>query len=303
MIRSAVFLGMLVAGPALAADCPEPKSTADLQDALDTAGTRYSALDLDGFKQSTDQARLILPCVSDPVPRHLAASMHRYQGLRWFIDREPTLSTKAFAAARSIEPKYTFPTTMVPEGNPVLKDYQAVSISSGTFETVVEPAAGRIQFDGRSKLDRPTAWPTVVQIFDDAGSVGTTAYLLPEDPMPAYEAKAAEPVATAADPEPTPTPDPTPDPITPDPSTETTTPTSGGKGTRNALLATAGVSALVSGGTYFLAWRANQRYYETDDFDQLDTLRSRNNTFVLLSGGTGAIAVGAAVGAAFTTRW
>lgn len=172
------------AAPACAA------STADLQAILEQAQAQYAGLDVDGFKASTDEANALLPCLTDPLPRSLAATYHRFRGLRGFVDGDPVASTGSFAAARSIEPGYRFPESLIPAGNPVLVEYLAVDVEKGTYAPVAEPAVGRLTFDGRTLTQRPTGWPTVLQVYADDGGVSQTAWIGPGEPLPAYEVKA-----------------------------------------------------------------------------------------------------------------
>jgi len=175
---------------AMAADCPQTRTTADLRASLEKAQSSFSDLDVAGFAAAVDNAKVELPCLTDTLPRSLAAEFHRFVGLRAFVDQDPVTSTTSFAAARSIEPAYRFPESFIPAGNPVMQDYDAIDISVGTFTDIAQPNAGSLRFDGREALQRPDGWPTTVQLVSDEGSVTWTAYLQPGEILPTYDARA-----------------------------------------------------------------------------------------------------------------
>ncbi len=194
---------LAILAPALAADCETPTSTQDVFDAVGSAHADLTEVDIDAFKAHADQAMAAVPCVTDSFNKHMAAELHRLQGLRRAIDGEKVRSAQAFAAARTLEPAYAFPLTMVPEGSPVVGDYQTLPIDTGASAAVPVPATGSLLFDSRSGGERPQHWPTLVQLLDGDGAVAQTAYLWPDDPMIAYEASALAPLP---DPDPQPKP-------------------------------------------------------------------------------------------------
>jgi hypothetical protein len=266
------MLAALLVAAAADAACPNPRSTADLMSALDEAKAAYGDLDVDGFRAAIDRARADLPCVTDEVTPHLAAELHRHEGLLAFFDRQPDRSTTAFAAARRIEPDYRFPESLVPAGNPVLDDYGALDPDGGKVERVPEPASGRLALDGRTSTGRSRSFPTVAQLFDDGGQVTLTAYLWPTDPLPSYAPKpeAPPPVAEGG--------------WRPD------------RRDRRFLLG-AGASLAASAALYAGALAVHARYDDdATPIDRLDRLRAANNGLVLASGVS--LAVGVSLGTA-----
>ncbi|MCB9760216.1 MAG: hypothetical protein H6739_10310 [Alphaproteobacteria bacterium] len=276
---TALSLTIGLAGPVYAQECPKTYQTNELRVLLEDAEAAFGRLQLDAFNAATTQAAEILPCLSEPLPRPLAATFHRTRGLRLFVERDIEGARLSFAAARSIEPAYRFPTDLVPEGNPVLQEYGAVDVEAGTWLPLPEPE-GRVTFDGRDELSRPVDWPTIMQIFDIAGQVQQTVYLQPGDPTPEYNIR----VITLRDRIP-PLLEPN---IPPNPR----------------LLAGAGGAALVAGGLYTAAV-LSRRAFDDDgtDTDLIDPLRARTNGLVVATwvGGTAAVALGA--GAFFVARW
>src|SRR5688572_7533525 len=104
------LLTLLAIGAHAGPDCAERTDTTDLTTAISDAEASFSDLDIDSFKEATDRLRAVLPCLDDPLTRHLSAEVHRFLGIRAFGDRDPDAELY-FAAARAIEPDYQFPTT------------------------------------------------------------------------------------------------------------------------------------------------------------------------------------------------
>lgn len=285
--------GLLLPATALAADCPKPTTTADLVANLDRAQDRYGDLDVDGFRTSMIEARLTVPCLREELSRHLAAELHRSEGLLAFLDRNPSHSTIAFAAARSLEPNYRFPESVVPAGNPVLADYDAIDPDSGGIERVAEPMSGRLAFDGKASVERPKAFPTVVQLIDESGAIKSTAYLWPGDPLPKYVPKPASAVASGNG-------------NNPDVGGGGGGPVIGvvRRGPDKRFLVGAGVAGAVAGALYGGAFVVHSRYMdEQTPIDRLNGLRTTNNSLVLASGVSFAAAVGLGTSAFLVARF
>ena len=261
-----LFAGVAHAG------CPAPVSTDDIQSALSKAEMAYGDLDVDAFDAATDEAVAMVPCISEPMTRQLAASLHRFVGLRKFVSRDLDHARESFAAARVIEPGYKFPTTFVPEGNPVLKEYAALDPASEVAVEVPTPKGGYLLFDGSIGTARPTTFPVIVQVMNGDGTVAATDYVEPGEAMPVYEAGAAD--LPGSD-----------HPL------------------RAPLAAGAGGLALLSGAFYALSWSAHGNWNAADDVASLDKFKHQSNNLFLGSVGAGAAAVGLGVGAVFTAEF
>lgn len=187
-LQIALLLALAPVRQALA-QCEEPTTTAELYDVIDQSHLEFSGLEVDAFRRSTERIREIVPCLSDTVPRYLAAELHRLFGLQAAAVGDRTLMEQAFTAARNLEPEYKFPEAMVPPNSPVMEEYQRIREGSEERESVREPKHGYLRFDGRPGTTRPVNSPTVVQVVHRSGRVLQTAYVLPGEPMPAYEAR------------------------------------------------------------------------------------------------------------------
>jgi hypothetical protein len=289
-------VGSLVWSADVRAQCTETTSTQDLVTAMEKAEGAFADVDLPGFKAATDGVRALLPCMAEPIPRNVIATVHRMQGMRAFVDREPDQSTQAFAAARAIEPGYRFPEMLVPAGHPMLRDYEAIPVDDAPVISVAPPLSGYLQFDGRSGTDRPTGWPTVVQLVGADGAIAETAYAWPADPLPDYEpapgGKVGRPSTVATG------------PGTVGPSPEAPSSAGGGVGVSIPLAIAGGAAVITSAVLYGVAAGASGQYHdETTPYGDLDQLRGRTNGLQAASVGVGVAALGVGVTAVVVGKW
>jgi hypothetical protein len=267
---------------ASAADCPSPRPTAAaLFERLAAAQTAYAGLDVPKFRAAMAELDLGVPCVTDEIPKHLAAELHRFEGLREFLDRNTARSSAAFAAARTIEPTYRFPESLVPAGNPALQDYVSIDPDKGRAVDLPLPLDGRLMIDGMAGVRRSTDFPTLVQLFDGDGRVTATAYLWPGDPVPSYVPRP---------------------PDAPDPKHGPKNPVDFGPDQQWVNGATA--LAIVSGALYGTAYFVHRKYEDPETLPgKLGSLRTVNNGLVLASGATALGAVGVGAGAFLVARF
>jgi len=185
LAASVLWAGLtLVPQPAAAQDCPKATTTAQLQAALDTAEKAFGDVDVEAFEQAMEEVHATLPCLDEVVSASLVAQLHRMEGLAAFVEQSNERAEVAFAAARTIEPRYTFPSSVVPTGNPVLKTYQKREASCPA-EPIPRPAEGEVRVDARPTDLRPTEFPAILQVVD-GGKAQVTSYLWPDDALP-YE--------------------------------------------------------------------------------------------------------------------
>ena len=271
---------------AATAACSGAVTSADLVAALGEAETAYGNLDVDAFRAAMLRVDEELPCTTDELTPHLAAEIHRFHGLLGFLERAHDRSLTAFAAARSIEPNYRFPESLVPVGNPVLDEYDELDPDSGQTMRVGEPVAGRILFDGVEVAARPRNFPTLLQLVDENGIVTTTTYLWPGEALPTYPAREATVANTA-------------------PPVAGRALAGGMKtGPSPGLMAGAVTSAVVGGLLYGGAAVVHGRYQNAEtSIDALDGLRTVNNSLVLASGASVALAVGLGTSAFLVARF
>ena len=169
--------------PQAFADCGAPVALGALVDAVEAAEDAFS--DLTGrrdFTAAFEDAQAALICLGEAVDPEAAARFHRLQGLAIFPD-DPGRAAASFAAARQLEPAYAFPEALVPQGAPQREAYGAVDLSVGRYLPLTSPEVGRVWFDGRTVLERPTDWPTIYQR-EAGGRILETAYVWQGEPTP-----------------------------------------------------------------------------------------------------------------------
>ena len=290
VLRSLNLLWWLCSTSTAWATCPQARTPEDLAATLATAEAAYASLDLPGFRAAMTDVRADLACVDTQLSPHLAAEVHRFEGLHGFVDRDNDRAELAFAAARSVEPHHRLSDALVPEGNPVQELYTALNPHEGGYVLVSEPNAGRLIIDGTATNRRSTQFPAVFQLVADNGRAEQTRYLWPEDAPPDY---AGQSVATHMV-------DPTVVPI--DPDGGVTRVTRGGPDRR--FLLGAGASAVGALALYGGAFLAHRRYDDPEtEVGDLNRLRTTNNVLVLASGTSAAVAVGLGTTAFLVARF
>lgn len=267
--RLFVLVALLAVGPAHA-ECTATTTNAALVEALDTASLAFARLDIPVFEEDAARAREILDCLGEPISRPTAAAWHRLHGIALFLERNSPAARRSFAAARSIEPAYTFPSDVVPEGNPLLEDYTALDPNVGPFELVAAPKVGAVRLDGSGSLNRSRGRPVVYQVIDGRGAVVQTALLDGEDAMPALPEGLAGTSSNG----------------------EQKGPKPDRKGPSLPMLVGAGVGVLAAGGLYAGSAMSRSAYYDETRVAELDGRRSTTNALAVGSGVTAAVAVG-----------
>jgi hypothetical protein len=296
LFLSAGFAG---AAPALAADttCPALTLGSSLRTAAEEAQAAFGATKVPEFQAAIAQLDALVPCLMEPVDPELAALVHRMRGLGAFIERDQDRARQAFAAARVLEPDYSWPEELIPWGHPLLGMYQAQSVDDAAFETVPPPGSGWVYMDGRPSEPRPIEWPTILQVSDAEGAVQLSSYLWPGDSLPEYSVDLVTSTVVPA-----PVPTQTDEPALP--VTVAATSTTVRTGPRPALLAAAGGAAVASGVLYALAARSQDQYWDpATPHADLDVARGRTNGLVLASAGAAGLALGSGVVAFLEVQW
>lgn len=278
-----------LAPPALAAPaCPTPTHAAELSAKVNSAEQAYATFEVETFASSLDEASLILPCIEDVVPADVSAHYLRMLGLRYFIERDPTHADQAFAAARSIDAAYVFPDSLIPAGHSVRTHYTAIDLSTVVPIPIAAARTGSILFDGAPATLGPPAisatqrpgLPAIVQIKDAAGAITATAYVLPGDPLPPYDA-VPMPVAVGSA---------VRRPMSP----------------KVPFAIGAGVAAVGAGTLYALSVSSRQdfeTYREEDSIQNLTSLRNQTNAEFIGSVSAGVLALAGGVGAVLVGKW
>lgn len=236
----AVCVAMVLAGDrAAAADCLAPVSGAQVDAALERAELAWSRGDEGGFEAAVQEVDVFdVPCLTEPLAPAVVARLHRVHGLAAFAGRAREDAFAAMRSARLSAPDFKFDTSLLPPGHELLDAYEAAADTPAAPGTrLPAPAHGALLFDGVASRWRPTDRPTLAQVADVHGVVGTSTYLWPADPMVGY-------------------------PRVPK--------------TRNALAVTAGVAGALFAGLFGASFGTRDAYFSTDpsQTERLDGLRS-----------------------------
>ncbi|MDP2305841.1 MAG: hypothetical protein Q8P18_07415 [Pseudomonadota bacterium] len=167
------------------APCAAPVPTTTMEAAL--SGTEAAwGIDEQAFRRGVVTVRAALPCLGAPLASGTVARVHRMEGLAAFLDRDAERTTRAFAAARALEPAYTFPTSMIPAQNPVRVAYDA-AVPGVAKRSVAAPARSvTLWVDGAAARALPGDRAALVQVQAGDGPLQASAWVLPEDPLPDY---------------------------------------------------------------------------------------------------------------------
>jgi hypothetical protein len=256
------------------ATCPSPPSAVEA--ALDSAQLAFRLMDRAAFATATDEVRRGLECLAEPVTPTLAARIHRVTGLREFVAGNDAAARLAFAAARAIDPSYSFPESIVPAGHPVHALYASATEVSAAVSAAPTPAQGHLEFDGTATPNRPGERPTLALLVGGEKVVSASAYLWPGDPLFPYAVASSTTASRAGK----------------------------GKGPSWPLAIAAAASGLAAGGAY--AWAAESRA-EFDDMAtpdaELSGLRDQTNALQLTAWALGAASLGLGVGAVVAGSW
>lgn len=268
-----------------AAACPA--TAEELAARLASAEAAYGH-DASAFRAAADEVATSAACLGEIAPPSLVVRLHRVEGLRAYVDRDPVRSVAAFGAARIIEPAWVFPETMVPARNPLRDDYAAADVSAPVREELPAPVAGTLFVDGRPSRLRARDFPALVQVADAEGAIAASAYAWPGEEPPAYAVATPAAVAWAAPAEP-----------------PREAPTTARKRSPGPILAVAaGGSALAAGIAYGLAYATATEYRTGDHADAtLETMRSEANGQVIASAVLGGVALATGAVAVVTLPW
>jgi hypothetical protein len=259
-----------VAGPAQAA-CPTQVSPDDLARQLTEADVAFLDLDEEGFEQARTAAAWGVPCLSGALGSGQAAGFHRVEALGSFLARDHAGTVRSFRSVIASSPGYILSDELAPAGHPLRVLFVvAEGLEATVGPTLATPKKGEIWIDGERALAQPAGRPFIFQHLGLEGQIYSSALVQPGGSMPVYAAMREKTRS----------------------------------GVNMPLAITAGVSALASGGLYWLAGSQADKYWDPTTPDgELDALRGQANALGWASVGVGTIAVSAGAGAFLFGSW
>ncbi len=289
-----IALMILATSIASAQDC-QPVSAERVSSTMQQALIDFATLDEESFGIATQQVQDQLTCLDEILMPPNAAAFHRLMGLQAFFDGQDEAAVMSFRAAMHIEPEYTLPAKIAPEGGKLHRLWLEAKDGPSPYVGLFRAPGGMYAWvDGAEGTTQAEDLPSIVQYGIDTDDVSWTAYLqpgeLPPTTMPGVGltvTPAPEPVVASAD-APTARPD----------LVDAAAPEKTKSGGRGGLIAATVVSGVMAGGLY---GGANYMRGEYDRYPTRGNYLATNGAFY------GAIGMGAATVtfgslAAFTSK-
>lgn len=273
-------------------------TSGDVAAAAASIETAFLQLDSAGVESGSHRLHESITCLGEILATPDAANAVRADALARFLAHSTDKVIADYRASAVLQPAYQLPTSIAPEGHPLRAYYQAAS-ALGTGSESPLPAGLVVYADGRKTLARPRDRAVILQYLDPQGSVHSTFLLMPDDPL-----EPTIPWALLPKGEP-PRPQVRGDLDEKRPKKSRIDVPSHRDPVSRPLLVTAGVATLLAGGSYALALSSASEFNNTAELtrDELESIRSRTNAEVLLSGAFGLVAVGCGAGAFVAWRW
>jgi hypothetical protein len=172
--------------PAIAGECPEQPLTAALGWAS-TLETAYASIDEARLEQAHKGLRDAVPCIRAELGPNQAFEIHRALALGAFFDGNESQSRESWAAVRALQPNWTPPASLMPEGHPLLSLWRATETTPSSMIPLQEAPRGGWGVDGTRQNGIPAARAFILQGFDGSGAVVHTGYLYDPAELPKLE--------------------------------------------------------------------------------------------------------------------
>jgi hypothetical protein len=233
---------------AWAQDCPTPHTPDQVHTRLTAAQKALRALDSDGFSLAMQEVALMVPCLNERPTPELVAEIHRMHGIDLYTAGKQEHARLALRASRILGPQYRFPADLFPKGHALPDLWLSLSALQPAHVRAPVPKQSQVVFDGTVTRNRPSDRATVFQHLGKDGSVQTTRYLMPKDPLPSYPSIPRQ---------------------------------------RNRLIAASIATGAVAGASYALAWQGRSQFMKSDPKQtkkDLNTTRNQVNTAFVTAG-------------------
>jgi len=258
-MRSTLLLSLtalcMAASSAHAQDCPSAHTPEQVDTRLQTAQAALKDLNSEAFSLAMEEVAIMVPCLNSKPAQDLVAQLHRMRGIELYTSGKESAARQALRAARVLSPAYTFPKGFFPEGHALPDFWSEVPADAPANVRAPVPRDAEVAFDGKTTRDRPSDRATVFQYLGTDGTVRTTRYLMPKDPLPTYPSIPRQ---------------------------------------RNRLIIASIATGIVAGTSYALGWQGHQDFMEDDPKRtkaELSRMQTQVNTSFIISGVTTTLTV------------
>ncbi len=168
--------------------CPdEPVTVASIAELSAQATDAFANTDRERFDATYDDLRVRIPCLAEVMAPAEAAVVHRLFAFRAFVAGDDQATLRSMQVAQQLDPAYALPESIAPPGGPLHQLYERGRENPDVARVGFgEPDGLSGYVDGSASARRPISAPTFLQLRTEDGDVHWSAYLTPEDPLPAW---------------------------------------------------------------------------------------------------------------------
>ena len=177
------LLAQVLLTPPARAQCPADRASLAIH--LDAALHDFIQMDQDGFIADMQVIDTALSCMEEPLSPELAASLHRLEACRSYLDTDDARTVAAFRAAIAIEGNYDLPLDVAPPGHLLQQLYDRARQDLRESPVLVDlPNRCTLYVDGSPSTTKSVGRPAVLQLALPRGAICYSGYVFPEDPQP-----------------------------------------------------------------------------------------------------------------------
>lgn len=186
--------------PLFVTDCPQPYTTSELIDALDSAEQNFKKQDASAFAASEAIVATRLRCLTEPLVPDVLSRVYLTEALQAFLAKDDAPTASALASMAASNPGYQLSLALIPDGHPLRAAMTSASLLIRDPVTVPlqKIEVGWIEVDGTHRTDAPTNRDVILQRFDGAGVITETQYIHAGEPLTGWTTPANAPAPPIA---------------------------------------------------------------------------------------------------------
>jgi hypothetical protein len=175
--------GLLLGTAAQAAPCETATTEADVQAGIDAGLAAFSAMEPDAMAVAETQTLQAVSCLGAVLPPPAAARVHGLVGMAAFVAQDADRELSALAAARAVDPGFTWPEETVPAGHALRKDLAAAATPAPGQPLELDKGLTAWS-DGVEATVVPPGRPALLQVGASTDDLSASAWRMPGDPLP-----------------------------------------------------------------------------------------------------------------------